>query len=238
MLDNKDARSLARYNLPSSFIYQPRVEHVEDNWRSYLGGPYGRCDIKKWIPTSATLLNLGGRWLEAKVYEELGYDCTNLVLSTQVHELFIEGGFKSILNDMCDMRDVDNESFGAIISVQSLEHVWYPYKALLEMYRVLEVGGRLVLNVPQWFAEETEADVPDPSMANLQHISLLHTHQMRFMVRVAGFKLLHQEVPDTHQQTLYCEKLSLEALESFSENPKHAEYYKGHVDLLKAYCEC
>lgn len=238
-MDDRDARSLARYRFPAINVYAGDKDHNEHVWQPHMGGPNGRHEIKKYIPleTHPKILNLGANWYEAKVYQELGYNCTHLVMSTQVQELLTAEGFTCLMNDMCEMLDIENESFDGIISVQALEHVWYPWKALLEMYRVLRNGGRMVLNVPQWHGKDVNVDIPDNAMVNLQHVSCLHTHQMRFMVRTAGFKLLHQDIPDTCVQTLFCEKMSYEDLVNYpADGPLHNYYDAAHANFLRDYC--
>jgi SAM-dependent methyltransferase len=241
-MNSKDERSLRRYRFPASFMNASDLDFNEHPWQDYLGGANGRHDIKKWIPlqTHPKILNLGANWLEAMVYKEHGYDCTHVVMSTQGHQLLIDEGFKSLNLDMCEMLDVDNCSFDGLISVQALEHVFYPWKAILEMYRVLRDGGRVVLNVPQFHTSELDKDVPAPDVANLQHVSCLQTYQMRFMMRQSGFKVLEHEIPDGNQQTLYCEKMSYDDIVNYPPNdPLAKKYYrKQTAEFLKEYCEC
>lgn len=174
-MDYKDEQSLRRYRFPAIFMNADDLDFNEHLWRNYLGGPHGRHDIKKWIPlnTHNKILNLGANWLEAMVYKEHGYDCIHIVMSSQHQQVLWNNDFKTLNLDMCELLEIENFSFDGIISVQALEHVFYPWKAILEMYRVLRDGGRVVLNVPQFHASELDKDIPASDVANLQHVSCL-----------------------------------------------------------------
>ncbi len=233
--------SLKRYQFPALFMYEGGGDHTENNWRDWQGDPVaGRHNVKKYIPPSThpKLLNLGGNWIEAKVYEDQGYDCTHVVISTGSHEVLLAEGFKVIFNDMCDMVDVEDGSFDGVISVQALEHVWYPWKALLETWRVLRDGGRVVFNVPQWPVAETKKDIPAKNIIDIQHVSCMQTYQMKFMVRSVGLRLLGHHIPADTVQELYCEKMSLEELENFpGDDPLSMYYNPQHAKMLREYCE-
>jgi SAM-dependent methyltransferase len=44
-------------------------------------------------------------------------------------------------------------SFDVVLLISVLEHVWDPAVCLLHCHRVLRPGGRLLVNVPTWFAK-------------------------------------------------------------------------------------
>lgn len=50
-----------------------------------------------------------------------------------------------IVCDMCDMREVKDESIGLVLLMESLEHIVYPQKALNEIFRILKPNGLLIL---------------------------------------------------------------------------------------------
>jgi len=62
-------------------------------------------------------------------------------------------GFASYRNivypgyDLCS-GVLDNERFDIIIAEQVLEHVLYPYRAVQNLYRMLNIGGVVVVTVP------------------------------------------------------------------------------------------
>lgn len=64
--------------------------------------------------------------------------------------------------DMCDMRQVGNEKFDAVIALDVLEHVPDYRKALEEIHRVLSPGGFAILTVPQ--KDNLPVTYEDPSI--------------------------------------------------------------------------
>ena len=50
--------------------------------------------------------------------------------------------------DICDMAQVPDGAYDAVVCHQVLEHVREPQSAMDEMARVLKPGGRVVLSVP------------------------------------------------------------------------------------------
>ncbi len=44
-------------------------------------------------------------------------------------------------------------SFDAVLFISVLEHVWNPAECLAHCHRVLKPGGRLLVNVPTWYAK-------------------------------------------------------------------------------------
>jgi SAM-dependent methyltransferase len=44
-------------------------------------------------------------------------------------------------------------SFDAVLCISVLEHLWNPAQSLDHCYRVLKPGGRLLINVPTWYAK-------------------------------------------------------------------------------------
>lgn len=45
------------------------------------------------------------------------------------------------------------DSFDAVLLISVLEHVWNPAECLGHCHRVLKAGGRLLVNVPTWYAK-------------------------------------------------------------------------------------
>ncbi len=212
------------------------------NLNSILEIKAGRIGTQKmldYLPPDKykNILNLGGTWKEANVYQGMGYNCTHAVVSIDIFKELSEDGFNVIKTDICDMNMINNESFDAIVSVQTLEHVYYPWKVILETYRVLKDGGRGMYNIPVWRAEEKDKDIPIRDMASLQHVSILEPYQYKAMLRTAGFKIIWHDI-HLDQQTIYFDKLSLKELKEYPKEYPLSQYYniKAH-DFLKGYCE-
>jgi len=46
-----------------------------------------------------------------------------------------------------------SNAFDAVLFISVLEHVWNPAECLSHCHRVLKAGGRLLVNVPTWYAK-------------------------------------------------------------------------------------
>ncbi|MFP4056841.1 MAG: class I SAM-dependent methyltransferase [Candidatus Brocadiia bacterium] len=100
----------------------------------------------------------------------------------------------------CDLQSIDrpDDHFGAILSLETLEHSPSPQRLLDEMFRVLEPGGQLVLTCPS-VASEVHLWVADHFLGN--HGEGPHrfpsTLGVKRMLRRAGFRLV------VHRATLF-----------------------------------
>jgi SAM-dependent methyltransferase len=56
-----------------------------------------------------------------------------------------------ILCDICDMKDIADESIGLVLNLESLEHIAFPQKAMEEVWRVLKPEGLLILTTVMHF---------------------------------------------------------------------------------------
>jgi SAM-dependent methyltransferase len=240
----KDELSLQRYRYLARFMHGHGESPGDENWEKdvhiFNSTP---VNLAKHLPSSqyTNLLNMGGSLREARIFTKLGYDCTTVGMVPSLEIQLKNVGFKIVCNDLCEMNDIDNESYDGVVSIQCLEHVFYPWKAFLEIYRVLKKGGRAVINVPVWFKDQENVNVPHPEVATLQHCSVLQPYQMRFMIRQCGFKLIDQFVVE-HQQTVVAEKMSYEELASWphtKEWPTGVDVYycERLANFLRGYCE-
>ncbi len=50
-----------------------------------------------------------------------------------------------IICDICDMREVEDDSIGLVLLMESLEHIAFPQKAMDEIFRILKPDGLLIL---------------------------------------------------------------------------------------------
>ena len=182
------------------------------------------------------MLNLGASWKEAKSYESIGFKFViHIVISTECAIEFREQNkFHVLNNDMCELA-IRNNSVNGIVSVQSLEHVFYPWLVLFEMYRVLKDGGRIFLNIPVWRTNQKDLEVPDLGMGSLRHCSILEPFQIKFMLRCAGFKILEHNITED-QQSIWADKLSLDELKNYNKEDQLYQYYSRSYPFLKEYC--
>lgn len=51
------------------------------------------------------------------------------------------------------LPDLPSNSFDVVLFISVLEHVWEPGQCLDHCHRVLKAGGRLLVNVPTWYAK-------------------------------------------------------------------------------------
>lgn len=58
----------------------------------------------------------------------------------------VEGNFEFHIGDMCNMNNVENETFDLMFCWQTLSWIAEPKQALLELIRVLKPGGKLYLS--------------------------------------------------------------------------------------------
>ncbi len=240
----KDELSLHRYRYLARFMHGAGDSPGADNWQKDVAA-FGSdpVNLAKHIPVNGyqNLLSVGGSLREAKIFTELGYNCITLGMVPSLQVQLESEGLQIVLNDICEMNDIDNESFDSIVSIQCLEHVFYPWKALLEIYRVLRNDGRIVINVPVWFKDQEDVDIPLHDVGTLQHCSVLQPYQMRFLVRQCGFEVLdHYTAP--FQQTIAARKMSFDELSNFphtKEWPKGVDlyYHERLANFLRGYCE-
>jgi len=51
------------------------------------------------------------------------------------------------------LPELPSNAFDAVLFISVLEHVWNPTECLSHCHRVLKAGGRLLVNVPTWYAK-------------------------------------------------------------------------------------
>ena len=243
-MSTREELALQRYRYPALFMHghgnSPGDEGWEKDVNCFSADP---INLQKYLPANLykNMLNLGGSLREARIFTKLGYECTTVGIVPSLDVQLKEAGFKMVHNDLCEMPDIGNESFDSAISIQCLEHVFYPWKAILELYRVLRNDGIVVINVPVWFKDQENPDIPAHDVGTLQHCSVLQPYQMRFIVRQCGFMVInHYTAP--FQQTIFARKMSFDELSNFphtKEWPKGLDlyYHQRMSNFLRGYCE-
>ncbi len=116
---------LARYGI-DQFI--TKISSQAPPGSFLLDGGAGSCRYKNFVPHA----------------RYVGLD-----QSSKLHRVF---GDIDVRGDLSDLPFRDN-SFGATLSVEVLEHVKEPGLVLAELYRVLQPGGKLFLVAPQGWEE-------------------------------------------------------------------------------------
>lgn len=238
-MDIKEQLALERYRYLAQSVHRGGLIGEDSTWNNaeYQSDPR---NVYGFMPPSVCpkVLNLGGSWKEAHILRDLGYDCTTITICGEESlRRFSNAGFKLLSVDMCEMDVIENESVDGVMSFQALEHVFYPWKAMYEMYRVLKPGGRLFINVPCWYPEEIDKDVPHSEVASHQHCSILQPFQMRFLFRQCGFRLERQLV-QREQQSLSGYKLTYDELANWpADDPLNVSYNQMTAGILEGYCK-
>ena len=86
------------------------------------------------------VLDCGAGW-EPNFYEPLFPDRKYLKQDMQDYD----PPCIDIVCDICDMREVEDDSIGLVLLLESLEHIASPQKALDEISRILKPNGLLIL---------------------------------------------------------------------------------------------
>lgn len=103
--------------------------------------------MKESYGFKAPLLNAGaGNPVEQRYYLPAYQEIEHATLDNQP----LEG--IDIVEDICDMPNIPSCSYGTIISLDTFEHVAYPFKAIKELARVLKPNGLLILTTHQNYA--------------------------------------------------------------------------------------
>lgn len=63
-------------------------------------------------------------------------------------DLFPKSDEIRFISDIQNMRVVENTTYNAAICLEVLEHVPDPFKAVREVYRILRIGGKVIITVP------------------------------------------------------------------------------------------
>ena len=57
------------------------------------------------------------------------------------------------------LPELPSNAFDAVLFISALEHLWDPVQRLTHCHRVLKPGGRLLVNVPTWYAKPVSGNV-------------------------------------------------------------------------------
>ena len=57
------------------------------------------------------------------------------------------------------LPELPSNAFDAVLFISALEHLWDPVQRLSHCHRVLKPGGRLLVNVPTWYAKPVSGNV-------------------------------------------------------------------------------
>lgn len=157
--------------------------------------------FRTYLPPNARCLDVGcgdgrtsGVWLHANGYEYVGVD----VSSTGISEARAAGLDARVIEDAGQLPFPD-DSFGAVVCIEVIEHLFDPLAAVREMLRVLRPGGVLMVTTPnvaywrrrmdsglfgRWNPYGDELSVTQPWRD--PHIRFFTVRTLRAMLEAAG----------------------------------------------------
>ena len=86
-----------------------------------------------------------------------------------------------------------NSSFDVVISRDVLEHVDDPEKALTEMTRVINPGGKLIIKIPGEKSEQWLLKIRPGYFVEIHHLRIFYGTQLEDMVIKHGYKMVRKE---------------------------------------------
>ena len=136
----------------STLIKESLSDIVLDKW------PHDRVEailhtVVERIPNGNKVLDIGcgnGHLLyqlEARFENLVGLEFSPLRLK-QAETNLADLPFTPVLGTAEDMSSIRSDSIDCIVSADTIEHITDVYKATEEMLRVLQPGGRLIINTP------------------------------------------------------------------------------------------
>ena len=136
---------LTEYYNTSKASLEKTKTHDREYFRDYINS------ISKYVPANARVLDLGcGVGLSSAMLQQLGYRVTGLdISSTRIKNAHARDMIDYVVGDAINLP-FEDEYFEAIGSINVIEHIPQPMKALTEMNRCLKGRGFLVIYAPNF----------------------------------------------------------------------------------------
>jgi SAM-dependent methyltransferase len=171
-------------NILSEDVYPQPPDDGHTNWALDVFG--------KWIVPyrfGNTVLDVGcGDTAFMKPhFEGAGYTYTGVALNTKNPD---------VVNMDFSFLEFPDSTFDLIFSRHSLEHSPMPILTLMEWYRVANGFLCLILPNPETYG-----------WAGLNHYSVLHKDQVRFLLNRSGWRPLWEDTTEPTEIRLMCEKM-------------------------------
>lgn len=169
-----------------------------------------RMLLDHWAPAVRSVLDLGcgtGAFLQelSETKEPVGVD-----FSAHAVEFCRERGLRLLTQADAEALPFASASFGAVVSLDTLEHVHGDVRAVTEVARVLEPGGVFIVNVPayRWLW--------GPHDEALMHHRRYTRRQVRDLLETAGLKV---ECASYSVFFLFLTVVVIRALDKFRRGP-------------------
>jgi ubiquinone/menaquinone biosynthesis C-methylase UbiE len=75
---------------------------------------------------------------------------------------------KYLVGNAEDLSNFANSTFNAVVSIQTIEHLWHPKKAMAEFHRVLKTNGLLIGAIPINHKHEMPPDAEAPNVYSFE----------------------------------------------------------------------
>jgi SAM-dependent methyltransferase len=137
-------------NLPNR-NYKKNLTEVESKYRGTKDwqfiSPFFYGQIKLTLP--CILKNVGGYFMDLGCGDlPFRNYILPLVMRYDALDLVPRNDFVTFNSDIQDMGIIADESYDSAICLEVLEHISNPFKAAVEIYRILKPGAVLVISVP------------------------------------------------------------------------------------------
>jgi ubiquinone/menaquinone biosynthesis C-methylase UbiE len=224
-----------------AITYHDRVAHrYDDIYRGDYWEFYRAVTWECWKPflprdTSARMIDLGcGTGVWGLRLAKSGFNVTFLDISQKMldvaqrkaEEMGLESRASFVRADICDLSDLDNNSFGfAVAEGDPICHAPRPNKAMKEIQRILAPGGILVASLDNkcagidYYLERGEIDELERFTRTGETMWLAERQEERFQV--------HMFSPDDARQLVEKAGLEIVALRGKTVLP-----IRKHADLL------
>lgn len=152
--------------------------------------------LKKNLPKQAKILDAGCAFgdllllLDRDNYMTFGIDISQYAINKAKKVTKAQ----LILGDLNKKLSYKDNFFDAVFALDVIEHLDSPYTFLLEMHRVLKIGGILFIQTPninsifEVFAKEKWFAYTDET-----HLYLFNRKSLRFILQKSGFSVLYNQ---------------------------------------------
>jgi len=171
---------------------------IEKRWNGSGGMERGGTNAAKYVghflpkQEYKDILMIGsGSGLELIATERLGYNVTGITLGDNNSIFSSIFGHKVLVHDV-HATLLPNRSFDAIVCCQTIEHMLCPPLFLMECFRLLKIGGKVIIESPKssLFSSDgiTEYDDNTIMWGEMYHIICPTPRQLLSFIHMGGFK--------------------------------------------------
>jgi len=130
-------------------LYQHRCFSFEDRYQRIVDIVSSLKTFIKSPPIRVLDVGGGVGWLASEIQKLGNYDVfVNDISEKQLKEAKKRYKIKTILGDITEGLPISRESFDIVIFSEVIEHLFFPDKALKEIYRILRKDGFLIITTP------------------------------------------------------------------------------------------